>query len=87
MGTEVYYPVPMHLQECFACLGYKAGAFPESERAAEETLALPVYPELTDSQARFVVDCIGEFFGGPIGEAVPTLANAQSNALGEHTFD
>jgi dTDP-4-amino-4,6-dideoxygalactose transaminase len=87
VGTEVYYPVPMHLQECFACLGYKAGAFPESERAAEETLALPVYPELTDSQARFVVDCIGEFFGGPIGEAVPTLANAQSNALGEHTFD
>lgn len=62
IGTEVYYPVPMHLQECFTYLGYTVGAFPESERASKETLALPVHPELTESQARFVVRCIHEFF-------------------------
>jgi dTDP-4-amino-4,6-dideoxygalactose transaminase len=61
VATEVYYPVPMHLQDCFAYLGYKAGAFPESERAAKESLALPVYPELTESQAQYVVDCVCEF--------------------------
>jgi len=62
VGTEVYYPVPMHLQECFAYLGYQLGAFPESEGAAAETLALPVHPQLTEPQARYVVDCIREFF-------------------------
>jgi dTDP-4-amino-4,6-dideoxygalactose transaminase len=62
IGTEVYYPVPMHLQECFAYLDKQPGAFPESERAAKETLALPVYPEMTDAQATYVVDCICEFF-------------------------
>jgi dTDP-4-amino-4,6-dideoxygalactose transaminase len=54
--------VPMHLQECFAYLGHSAGAFPESEGAAKETLALPVHPELSEEQARYVVECIGEFF-------------------------
>jgi dTDP-4-amino-4,6-dideoxygalactose transaminase len=60
VGTEVYYPIPMHVQQCFAHLGYKAGDLPESERAAQNTLALPIYPELTDEQARYVVDCIKE---------------------------
>jgi dTDP-4-amino-4,6-dideoxygalactose transaminase len=62
VGTEVYYPVPMHLQECFAYLGHTAGAFPQSEAAAKETLALPIYPELTDAQAQYVVRSIREFF-------------------------
>lgn len=61
IGTEVYYPLPLHLQECFSDLAYKPGAFPQSEKAAAETIALPVYPELTESQARFVVDTIAEF--------------------------
>ena len=63
IGSEVYYPVPMHLQDCFAYLGIKAGEFPESERAAKESLAIPVYPELNDAQARYVVEAIAEFTG------------------------
>ena len=65
VGSEVYYPVPMHLQDCFAYLGVKPGAFPESERAAKESLAIPVYPELNDAQARYVVECIAEFVDQP----------------------
>lgn len=63
VSTEIYYPVPMHLQECFSSLGHRKGAFPESESAAIETLALPIYPELSDEQARYVVKCISDFFG------------------------
>jgi dTDP-4-amino-4,6-dideoxygalactose transaminase len=61
VGTKVYYPIPLHRQECFAYLGYKEGEFPESERAARETFALPVYPELTEAQQSHVVDAIKSF--------------------------
>jgi dTDP-4-amino-4,6-dideoxygalactose transaminase len=64
IGTEIYYPVPFHLQACFASLGYQAGAFPESERAAKDSLALPIYPELTEGQQAAVVDAIKTFYRG-----------------------
>lgn len=62
IGTEIYYPIPLHLQECYQHLGYKEGDFPESEKAAQETLALPIYPEITTTQQDYIVAKVKEFY-------------------------
>jgi dTDP-4-amino-4,6-dideoxygalactose transaminase len=81
VGTEVYYPVPLHLQQCFAYLGYAVGSLPESERAATETLALPIHPELSEEQAKYVVECICDFYEDQMlatsSDATPTLAGVR----------
>jgi dTDP-4-amino-4,6-dideoxygalactose transaminase len=62
VGTEIYYPLSLHMQECFAYLGHKPEDFPESLRAAQQTLALPIFPELSEAQLQYVVDSIRDFF-------------------------
>jgi len=63
IGTKVYYPLPLHLQPCFAYLGYKKGSFPESERASDEVISLPIFPELTPAQLDETATAIRSFYG------------------------
>jgi dTDP-4-amino-4,6-dideoxygalactose transaminase len=62
IGTEIYYPIPMHLQNCYQSLGYQKGDFPVAERASEEVLSLPIYAELTNEQLAYVVDSMAAFY-------------------------
>jgi dTDP-4-amino-4,6-dideoxygalactose transaminase len=62
IGSSIYYPLPLHLQPCFAHLGYAAGSFPVSETASAQVISLPVFPELTEPQQQTVIDAVLEFY-------------------------
>ena len=64
VGCALHYPVPLHLQQCYASLGHKEGAFPVAEKAARECLSLPIYPEMSDVQIERVSEVIHGFFNG-----------------------
>jgi dTDP-4-amino-4,6-dideoxygalactose transaminase len=74
IGSEIYYPIPLHLQTCFTPLGYKSGDFPRSEAAAHETIALPIYPELSEDQQNFVVGSIRQFLDSQANLSSPHKA-------------
>lgn len=75
VGTEVYYPAPLHLQKCFEYLGHKPGSFPHAEAAARESLSIPIYPELAEEQLEYVAQAIGEFSSGRRGAAALTVGS------------
>ena len=74
IGTEIYYPIPLHLQPCFSTLGHRNGDFPKSEAAARQTIALPIYPELSEEQQTFVVGSIRQFVDSHAHLAASTKA-------------